>query len=313
MVGEISASGEVNDIDLDYMDNVQQNVNTMGFEFDMNTVFENCDKFILPEYFSLDANDEWQAIAEDEVPNATDLLDALVPITPRSEITYLTPLDPECQWQDPNGPWNSPGPTAGPFQADLGDGSTVTYHWYRFVDQPAIIQADLPENVRDALQERIELIHSNWNHMDEYIAPPLVGEIATVDPAAVIQPPAGLEIGYVPIVTRQEKTQSKVRVFVLAGQSNMVGYGTISDPEDDPGSLIDVIENDVDGIWSDIGDVGNWTTLDDAYVYFANDGDTIRSNVTVGQGGNSNLIGAELMFAHQLDACFDLFFKIFIG
>jgi hypothetical protein len=62
-------------------------------------------------------------------------------------------------------------------------------------------------------------------------------EIATVDPAAIVQPPAGLEIGYVPIVTRQEKTQKKVRVFVLAGQSNMQGYGAINDPENDPGKL----------------------------------------------------------------------------
>jgi hypothetical protein len=47
-----------------------------------------------------------------------------------------------------------------------------------------------------------------------------------------------LEIGYVPIVTRQEKTRAKVRVFVLAGQSNMQGYGAINDPENDPGSLV---------------------------------------------------------------------------
>ena len=36
-------------------------------------------------------------------------------------------------------------------------------------------------------------------------------------------------------------------------------------------------------------------------MYFANDGDTIRTHVTVGQGNNNNLIGTELMFAHQLD------------
>jgi hypothetical protein len=62
------------------------------------------------------------------------------------------------------------------------------------------------------------------------MAAPTVGKMAALDPKAIVQPPAGLETGYVPIVTRQEKSPKKVRVFVLAGQSNMEGYGTIEDP-----------------------------------------------------------------------------------
>ena len=109
-------------------------------------------------------------VDENAVPPSTNLVNAVVPSTPRTEITYLTPLDPDCQWQDPNGPWNKPGPSAGPFKADLGDGSTLTYYWYRFVDQPAIIQANLPADIREALQNRVELIHSNWSHTDEYLS-----------------------------------------------------------------------------------------------------------------------------------------------
>ena len=46
--------------------------------------------------------------------------------------------------------------------------------------------------------------------------------------------------------------------------------------------------------------------LDDAYLYFPNGaGDTIRDHVTVGQGAYPDLIGPELMFAHQLDAYFE--------
>ena len=46
-----------------------------------------------------------------------------------------------------------------------------------------------------------------------------------------------------------------------------------------------------------------WT---DAYLYFPNGaGDTIRDHVTVGQGAYPDLIGPELMFAHQLDAYFE--------
>ena len=303
MIGEIKEHGGAqldNEIDLDYIDNVQQFENIMGFEFDSFTVREKDSKFLMPEYFKLES-DRWRAVTEDEVPASTNLLDSDVPRTPRSEITYLTPLDPECAWQDPNGPWNSPGPSAGPFTADLGDGSTVTYYWYRFVDQPAVVQANLPDEIRDALQHRVELIHTNWRHTDEYYASPEIGEIATLDPAAIVEPPAGMEIGYVPIVTRQQKTPAKVRVFVLAGQSNMEGFGTVDDPENDPGSLVDVIQNDDDGDWSQIGEPGNWTKLEGASVYFANNGDTIRTNATVGQGNNPNLIGPELMFAHQLD------------
>jgi hypothetical protein len=305
MVGEISGPGIFHEIDLDYIDNLQLTTNIMGFEYDLNAVLEKDGNFILPEYFKLESDDKWHSIEESEVPSSTNLVTTEVPTTPRTEITYLTPLEPDCPWQDPDGPWNKPGPVAGPFKAELGDGSTVTYHWYRFVDQPALIQANLPADIRDVLQERVELIHSNWSHTDEYMAPPAVGNIATLDPEVIVQPPAGLEIGYVPIVTRQEKTPEKVRVFVLAGQSNMQGFGSISDPENDPGSLIDVIQNDDDGNWSEIGTVGDWNTLDGAYLYFANNGDTIRANVTVGQGANPNLIGPELMFAHQLDAYYD--------
>jgi len=38
----------------------------------------------------------------------------------------------------------------------------------------------------------------------EYLAPPTVGKFADLDPAQVVTPPKGLEIGYVPIATRQE-------------------------------------------------------------------------------------------------------------
>ncbi|MEA1876334.1 MAG: sialate O-acetylesterase [Bacteroidota bacterium] len=305
MAAEISRSGMEHSIDLNYIDNVQFNSNTMGFEFDLDAVFEKDNNLLLPEYFKLDRDDLWHPVSEETVPSSTNLVNSAVPSSPRTEIAYLTPLDPDCQWQDPEGPWNKPGPTAGPFKAELGDGSTVTYYWYRFIDQPAIIQTNLPDNILTAMQSRVELIHANWNHSDEYMADPEIGNLATIDPKTIVQAPAGLETGYVPIVTKQEKSQSKVRVFVLAGQSNMEGYGIIEDHENDPGSLIDVIQNDVDGNWTEIGEVGNWNSLEGASLYFARHEDTIRTNVTVGQGAYPNLIGAELMFAHKVDEYYD--------
>ncbi|MEZ5948344.1 MAG: hypothetical protein R3C12_03750 [Planctomycetaceae bacterium] len=100
--------------------------------------------------------------------------------------------------------WKNPGPKAGPFTAKLGDGSLVTYYWYRFADQPAMLNADLTIEERERIQRRVEKIHHEWTKDRDYLAPPEFGSLADIDPALLVTPPAGLEVGYVPIVTRQE-------------------------------------------------------------------------------------------------------------
>jgi hypothetical protein len=97
---------------------------------------------------------------------------------------------------------------AGPFRAYPGDGSEVTYFWYRFADQPAILNADLSDEQREQLQRRVELLHRHWTKERQYLPPPQVGTLAELDPALVVLPPAGLEIGYVPIVTEQGKRRA---------------------------------------------------------------------------------------------------------
>jgi hypothetical protein len=52
-------------------------------------------------------------------------------------------------------------------------------------------------------QARVEKIHRNWKKDRDYLAPPAFGKLAELDPALVVTPPPGLEVGYVPIVTRQ--------------------------------------------------------------------------------------------------------------
>jgi hypothetical protein len=304
-IGEISSNGMTQEIQMSYLNNTQLNASIMGYSFDLNQIKQKKDLFVMPEYFKLGENNRWMAMNESELPATSPLLTQEVPLSDRPAISYLTPLDPECQWQDPEGPWNSPGPSAGPFTADLGDGSTVTYYWYRFIDQPAIIHANLPEAIRQKMQERVELIHQHWSHEDTYAADPEIGTLTAIDPEIIVQPPAGMEVGYVPIVTRQEASPQKLRIFVLAGQSNMEGFGTVVDAENDPGSLVDVLSNDEAGEWSEVGVPSDWTILDNAYIYFANNGDTLRTNVSVGQGNNPNLIGPELMFAHELDAYYE--------
>jgi hypothetical protein len=114
------------------------------------------------------------------------------------------PQEPRTTPDDPQSAWKKPGPKAGPFRVRLGDGSVVTYYWYRFADQPAMLNADLTAAERERVQERVEKIHRAWTKDRNYLAPPDVGTLAQIDPALVVTPPAGLEVGYVPIATRQE-------------------------------------------------------------------------------------------------------------
>ena len=103
-----------------------------------------------------------------------------------------------------NGVWKNPGPKAGPFQAHLADRSVVTYFWYRFIDQPSLQHAGLSIDEKVRLQKLVEMMQKNWTPTKEYMAPPRKGELAKLDPALLIKPPKGLEIGYVPIAYRQD-------------------------------------------------------------------------------------------------------------
>ncbi|MCP6756850.1 hypothetical protein NL533_35010, partial [Klebsiella pneumoniae] len=68
----------------------------------------------------------------------------------------------------------------------MGDGSVVTYYWYRFADQPALLNADLTAAERETLQKRVELLHKNWTRDREYLPPPKVGKLADLDPAVLV-------------------------------------------------------------------------------------------------------------------------------
>jgi hypothetical protein len=159
------------------------------------------------------------------VPPSTGLLDNEPEISPRPDsIAYLTPLEPDCPYQDPNSPWNKPGPSAGPFTVQLGDGSKLTYYWYKFIDQPAIIHANLPDSMRQSLQERVEQIHTNWLYTDNYLPDLDSGTLVSLDPALIVTPPPGMEIGYVPVVTRQGLDTAMVHVVDCINGKNIKIY-----------------------------------------------------------------------------------------
>jgi hypothetical protein len=156
----------------------------------------------LPEYYKLvktenDNIGEWIAIAPEDVPAETKLHD--VSFSRAFEVGNKTYVTPEVQ----ESCWKTPGPVAGPFTVKLGDGSTCTYYWYRFADQPALLNADMTKEEREEMQRRVEKLHRNWTKDREYLPPTMVGKLADIDPALIVTPPKGMEIGYVPIVTRQ--------------------------------------------------------------------------------------------------------------
>jgi hypothetical protein len=159
----------------------------------------------LPEYYhqatGKNQKPVWAAVQAGDVPAETGLVAYHFkrPGEDRPE-PYDTP-------EGATSCWKKPGPAAGPFKAHLGDGSVVTYYWYRFADQPALLNADLTDQERENLQARVEKLHRAWKKDRDYLAPPTVGKLADIDPALIMTPPKGLEIGYVPIATRQAAEQ----------------------------------------------------------------------------------------------------------
>ena len=155
----------------------------------------------LPEYYHLvkdgDKKAEWVVVQAKDVPDETGLTKIeFKRSSAKPEAAYITPDEAQSSWK-------KPGPVAGPFQANLGDGSVVTYHWYRFADQPAILNADLTDKEREAMQLRVEKLHKAWTKEKEYLPAPTIGKLADLDPALIVTPPKGFEVGYVPIATRQ--------------------------------------------------------------------------------------------------------------
>jgi hypothetical protein len=145
-----------------------------------------------PQYFK-QVGQERVAVAAADVPAETRLRAQEFKLAGRGE-PYTSPA---------TGAWSRPGPKLGPFTVKLADGSWVTYSWYRFVDQPSCQQYEWSEAKKARLQALVERIHANWPINRDYMAPPSQGALVTLDPALLVTPPKGLELGYVPIVTRQ--------------------------------------------------------------------------------------------------------------
>ncbi len=147
-----------------------------------------------PQYYRHDG-EKRIAIAPEDVPAETGLREA--------KFRHAEPREPFTS--PTRGAWTKPGPAAGPLQAELADGSLVTYCWYRFVDQPSFQQYAWSAAKKRALQSFVEQIHGAWPIDRDYMPPPTHGELVELDPALLVRPPKGMEVGFVPIVTQQER------------------------------------------------------------------------------------------------------------
>lgn len=151
-------------------------------------------KGLFPQYCR-HVGEERVVVASDEVPTETGLLGQEFKLA-----------DPGVPYTSPTtGAWSRPGPQSGPFTSRLTDGSLVTYSWYRFVDQPSFQQYNYSPEKKARLQALVEKIHAAWPVDRDYMLPPGRGKLVSLDPGLFVTPPKGMEVGYVPIVTRQEK------------------------------------------------------------------------------------------------------------
>ena len=163
--------------------------NVWGLQWSTNDIVA---KGLFPQYYK-HVGEERVAVPAAAVPAETKLLTQEFKRVPMG-VPYTSPS---------GGAWGKPGSKLGPFTARLIDGSVVTYSWYRFVDQPSFQQYHWSTEKKAKLQALVEKLHANWPLDRDYMAPPTRGKLVALDPALLVTPPPGLEVGYVPIVTGQ--------------------------------------------------------------------------------------------------------------
>ena len=98
-------------------------------------------------------------------------------------------------------------------QTTLDDGSVISYRWYRFIDQPVFsnMKREYPEFYTESyladLQTTMENMHRNWDGSENLLERPADQarfHLAEIDHGLILDPPAGKEVGWVPIVTQVE-------------------------------------------------------------------------------------------------------------
>ena len=150
-------------------------------------------------------------VASDDVPS--ELLD--LEYATRRETTSLVAHDEEpdgydfsCWVCDDRTTCDDTG-----YETVADDGSRISYRWYRFRDQPALrdLRLEYPDAYSEAnltdLQSVVEAMHREWGGTQQFLERPTnldTLHLAEIDHALLVEPPAGKEHGWVPIVTQVE-------------------------------------------------------------------------------------------------------------
>ncbi len=107
------------------------------------------------------------------------------------------------------------------------------------------------------------------------------------------------------IVSCANDSQKPVKVFILAGQSNMQGHGEIEKGE--KGNLSYLLQNDKNKSYGHlVNEKGEWKKRDDVFISTQDKGHVPGTNeLTVGYGASEHTIGPELEFGHVVGDYYD--------
>jgi hypothetical protein len=108
----------------------------------------------------------------------------------------------------------------------------------------------------------------------------------------------GTTTGDVWSFTTPGTSANKVKIFILAGQSNMVGQGDM-EPIGTPGTLQYTYNNDP-VTYAHLKNGSNWAVRDDAWIWYNRDGTLVKGGLSTGYGADGNNIGPELQFGHAM-------------
>jgi len=143
----------------------------------------------MPSQYYVSENGARTPVDQTSVPQ--ELQSASFPSATTPTFTYAAP-----DW------WSASPSASQTFSAQLNDGSSVDYRWYKFVDQPALQRFELTDAEKANLQSAVEKIQKEWSN-SSILSNPSSGSLAKFDSGLTVTPPTGLEIGYVPIVIKQ--------------------------------------------------------------------------------------------------------------
>lgn len=91
-----------------------------------------------------------------------------------------------------------------------------------------------------------------------------------------------------------------LKVYILAGQSNMVGQGVV-EGEETPGTVEFCIANDKSGKYDFLTDKrGRLTDQEDVWIYYEREGRVLTENLSPRFGRTDELVGLELSFGEQI-------------